>query len=140
MATQNPIEQEGTYPLPEAQLDRFLMHVCIDYPDIDAERDILQLARKEAREDIDASPDQPTEKINQRGVMTVWQRIDYLVDAGTWHPLHSTYNPLENAEGTTNVVDGLAKIEGRWAVVIGFDNKTSAVSHEYGLKANPLRP
>ena len=48
MATQNPIEQEGTYPLPEAQLDRFLMHVCIDYPDAEAERKILQLARNEA--------------------------------------------------------------------------------------------
>ena len=37
MATQNPIEQEGTYPLPEAQLDRFLMHLEIDYPDADSE-------------------------------------------------------------------------------------------------------
>lgn len=48
MATQNPIEQEGTYPLPEAQLDRFLLHVIVDYPSIDAERKILQLARNEA--------------------------------------------------------------------------------------------
>lgn len=47
MATQNPIEQEGTYPLPEAQLDRFLLHVRVDYPDADAERRILQLARAE---------------------------------------------------------------------------------------------
>ena len=52
MATQNPIEQEGTYPLPEAQLDRFLMHVTIGYPDAAAERDILQLARGEARDGI----------------------------------------------------------------------------------------
>jgi len=48
MATQNPIEQEGTYPLPEAQLDRFLMYVKIDYPDSAVEHDILTLARKEA--------------------------------------------------------------------------------------------
>lgn len=48
MATQNPIEQEGTYPLPEAQLDRFLMHVVIDYPDADAEQKILRLVRGEA--------------------------------------------------------------------------------------------
>jgi MoxR-like ATPase len=48
MATQNPIEQEGTYPLPEAQLDRFLMHVTIEYPDANAEAQILQLARNEA--------------------------------------------------------------------------------------------
>lgn len=48
MATQNPIEQEGTYPLPEAQLDRFLMHVVIGYPDAGAEQRILRLARGEA--------------------------------------------------------------------------------------------
>ena len=51
MATQNPIEQEGTYPLPEAQLDRFLLHVRIAYPAVDVERRILQLARDEARSD-----------------------------------------------------------------------------------------
>ncbi len=50
MATQNPIEQEGTYPLPEAQLDRFLLHVRIDYPDADAEKSILRLNRGEALE------------------------------------------------------------------------------------------
>ncbi|WP_207060660.1 MoxR family ATPase [Motiliproteus sp. SC1-56] len=48
MATQNPIEQEGTYPLPEAQLDRFLMQVLVDYPDRDAELAILRLNRREA--------------------------------------------------------------------------------------------
>jgi len=55
MATQNPIEQEGTYPLPEAQLDRFLMHVRIGYPDGDAETQILDLARNEAMEAIQES-------------------------------------------------------------------------------------
>lgn len=49
MATQNPIEQEGTYPLPEAQLDRFLMHIRIDYPNVESEKKILQLVRGEAR-------------------------------------------------------------------------------------------
>jgi len=48
LATQNPIEQEGTYPLPEAQLDRFLMHVNVDYPDASAEMEILRLTRAEA--------------------------------------------------------------------------------------------
>ncbi len=48
MATQNPIEQEGTYPLPEAQLDRFLLHVKIDYPQAEHEKLILHLARREA--------------------------------------------------------------------------------------------
>ena len=49
MATQNPIEQEGTYPLPEAQMDRFLMHVLVDYPAPETEREILRLSRMEAR-------------------------------------------------------------------------------------------
>ncbi|CAN8140267.1 Chaperone MoxR1 [uncultured Thiomicrorhabdus sp.] len=49
MATQNPLEQEGTYPLPEAQLDRFMMHLKVDYPDADAELKILELAENEAR-------------------------------------------------------------------------------------------
>jgi MoxR-like ATPase len=48
MATQNPIEQEGTYPLPEAQLDRFLMKIVIDYPDAEHEAEILRLVRSEA--------------------------------------------------------------------------------------------
>jgi MoxR-like ATPase len=47
MATQNPIEQEGTYPLPEAQMDRFLMHVFITHPDDAAERDVMRLVRGE---------------------------------------------------------------------------------------------
>ena len=48
MATQNPIEQEGTYPLPEAQLDRFLMHLEIDYPGAETELEVLKLTRNEA--------------------------------------------------------------------------------------------
>jgi MoxR-like ATPase len=58
MATQNPIEQEGTYPLPEAQLDRFLLHVNVDYPNREAEAAILKLARNEA---IEAELPQPPE-------------------------------------------------------------------------------
>jgi MoxR-like ATPase len=56
MATQNPIEQEGTYPLPEAQLDRFLMYVKVNYPDTQVEHDILELARREARSAIIGTP------------------------------------------------------------------------------------
>jgi len=54
MATQNPIEQEGTFPLPEAQLDRFLMHVRIGYPEAAAESEILRLARERARQTLQA--------------------------------------------------------------------------------------
>jgi MoxR-like ATPase len=47
MATQNPVEQEGTYPLPEAQMDRFLMHVMITYPPVEDEVKVIQLVRAE---------------------------------------------------------------------------------------------
>jgi MoxR-like ATPase len=56
MATQNPIEQEGTYPLPEAQLDRFLMHVNVGYPNVTEERAILKLNRSEADRSASAAP------------------------------------------------------------------------------------
>ena len=56
MATQNPIEQEGTFPLPEAQLDRFLMYVRIGYPEAGAETEILRLERTRARMSMQANP------------------------------------------------------------------------------------
>ena len=59
MATQNPIEQEGTFPLPEAQLDRFLMYLRIGYPDAAVETDILRLARERARNTSQAAPPPP---------------------------------------------------------------------------------
>lgn len=65
MATQNPIEQEGTYPLPEAQLDRFLLHVKIDYPNAVHEQSILHLARAEARGSLQPSGNE-THKISQQ--------------------------------------------------------------------------
>lgn len=81
----------------------------------------------------------PAEKINQRGQLTVWQRLDYLLDPGTWHPLHSILNPTSNDEGSTGVIDGLAKINGRWAVVVGFDNKVMAGAWVAGQSENILR-
>jgi MoxR-like ATPase len=67
MATQNPIEQEGTYPLPEAQLDRFLLHLLVNYPDAAGERAILELNRAEQRrsatdEQLFTAPEVVTQK------------------------------------------------------------------------------
>ncbi|MFQ3243569.1 MAG: MoxR-like ATPase [Arenicella sp.] len=72
MATQNPIEQEGTYPLPEAQLDRFLMHVRIGYPDIAAEKQILALSRGEALADQAAKPAQ---QISQQTILAARKEV-----------------------------------------------------------------
>jgi len=71
MATQNPLEQEGTYPLPEAQLDRFLLHLKVDYPDSKTELAILRLTRAEARHDASlAAP-----KISQADIFAARQAI-----------------------------------------------------------------
>lgn len=56
LATQNPVEQEGTYPLPEAQMDRFIMKVTVDYPEDDAERDIIRLVRNEELKEGTSEP------------------------------------------------------------------------------------
>ena len=68
MATQNPLEQEGTYPLPEAQLDRFLMHVRVDYPSDADEKSILALTRREARSEFDAAAS-PAATISQQSLL-----------------------------------------------------------------------
>ncbi|ODS23408.1 AAA family ATPase [Candidatus Endobugula sertula] len=94
MATQNPIEQEGTYPLPEAQLDRFLMQVNIEYPDTQAEAAILQLARAESKQSI--AP--PTQQLTIQELLKARQEVmdihsaptldDYIVQLtmATRHP------------------------------------------------------
>lgn len=71
MATQNPLEQEGTYPLPEAQLDRFLMHVNIDYPDSDAEKAILRLVRQENQGKVA----KPAQQITQPQLFAIRQEV-----------------------------------------------------------------
>jgi len=72
MATQNPIEQEGTYPLPEAQMDRFLMHVLVDYPAPEAERAILALSRQEALNE----PTTKVEPLTQKSLFDARKRVN----------------------------------------------------------------
>ena len=74
MATQNPIEQEGTYPLPEAQLDRFLMHVEVDYPTKEDEQQILTLNRNEAKE-LERDSFQPSELLSLNSIMKARREI-----------------------------------------------------------------
>ena len=71
MATQNPIEQEGTYPLPEAQMDRFLMHIMVDYPAPDSERAILALSRQEAQQQSEDA----IEQLSQKTLFTARQEV-----------------------------------------------------------------
>jgi len=106
MATQNPIEQEGTYPLPEAQLDRFLMHVSIGYPDAVAEKQILQLVRQEAKAEIETVTDS-VEKISQQSIFDARSEVinvhmadsleDYLLQL-----VLATRNPAAYGEDLAN--------------------------------------
>lgn len=77
MATQNPIEQEGTYPLPEAQMDRFLMHILVDYPAPETERAILALSRQEALNDAGSG----IEPLSQKTLFAARQAV---------HQIHMT--------------------------------------------------
>jgi len=81
----------------------------------------------------------PAEKIRERGEMTVWDRIAYVVDPGTFCPLHTIFDPESEESGSTGVVDGLARIAGRWCVLIGFNNKWIAGAWIAGQAENNLR-
>ena len=75
MATQNPIEQEGTYPLPESQLDRFLLKVIIDYPEVDSEIRIMQQVRHEAQQGEQKNALPQGLPITQQTIFDARQRI-----------------------------------------------------------------
>lgn len=79
------------------------------------------------------------ETLNKRGEWTVHQRLEYIVDPGTWAPLHMLFDPMDEESGTTGVVDGLGRINGKWCVIIGFDNKVMAGAWIAGQPHNILR-
>lgn len=106
MATQNPIEQEGTYPLPEAQMDRFLMHVNVGYPAAEAERDILKLARNEAM----AIPSEPVAEVSEATLLEMRKEVlsvhmaepveEYIIQL-----ILTTRDPSEYSDQLTNWID-----------------------------------
>ena len=106
----------------------------------DNKKSILEVEAKIAEEILRVkNAGLPAEKVHSRGQLTVWDRIEHLVDPGTFRPLHILYNPKNNVEGTTGVVDGLAKIGGKWCVLAGFDNKVMAGAWIAGQAENQLR-
>ncbi|MBL7102534.1 MAG: glutaconyl-CoA decarboxylase subunit alpha [Desulfobacteraceae bacterium] len=81
----------------------------------------------------------PAEKIHKRGEKTAWERIDILVDKGTFMPLNSLYDPEFNQEGSTGVVTGLGQISGRYASIIASDNKVLAGAWIPGQREHVFR-
>ena len=92
--------------------------------------ELIEKAQSEGRSD---------ESLNEAGQMTAIQRLAELIDEGTWFPLNSLFNPEGNDKGTTGVIKGLAKISGKWAVVVASDNKKLAGAWVPGQAENLLR-
>lgn len=110
MATQNPIEQEGTYPLPEAQLDRFLMHVTIDYPDIVSEKQILQLVREESKSALRHIPQALPVKLSQESLFAARRAIldihmEPVVEEYIVQLTMATRNPAKYGDDMSNWLD-----------------------------------
>ncbi len=106
MATQNPVEQEGTYPLPEAQMDRFLMHVLIDYPDDASELDIMRLNRNEqtkpaTKDDNPLSQDLIFKAREEIATVVISEPMErYIVDI-----ISATRHPKKYSEKLDNWID-----------------------------------
>ena len=79
------------------------------------------------------------EKLNARGQLSATQRINALIDPGTWCPLNSLYNPEDNRFQTTNVLNGLGRVNGKWVYIIASDNKKMAGTWEPGQAENLIR-
>lgn len=79
------------------------------------------------------------EDMNAKGQMTAMQRVSMLVDPGTWCPLNSLYNPEDNKNGSTSIIKGLGRVNGKWCVVIASDNKKHAGTWVPGQADNLLR-
>ncbi len=77
--------------------------------------------------------------MNAKGQMTASQRVQQLVDPGTWCPLNTIYNPQDNKNGSTSILKGLGRINGKWAVIIASDNKKHAGTWVPGQADNLLR-
>lgn len=79
------------------------------------------------------------EKLNERGQLSAMQRINALIDTGTWCPLNSLFNPEDNRFGTTNIVNGLGRVDGKWVYIVASDNKKMAGAWVPGQAENLLR-
>jgi MoxR-like ATPase len=135
MATSNPVEYEGTYPLPEAQLDRFMVRLAVGYPDRDAETDVLtrRLARRKEEANVSAVVDPDTLLAMQAGVEAVRVDLDvtrYCVDLAASTRRHPAVEVGASPRGSQSLVlvaRALAVLSGRHYVT-PEDVKEIAVS------------
>lgn len=79
------------------------------------------------------------ESLNKAGQLTAMQRINALIDPGTWCPLNSLLNPEKNKDGSTGIVKGLGRVDGKWAMIVASDNKKLAGAWVPGQAENLIR-
>lgn len=108
-----------------------------DQENINAVKKVEDEIRKHAEEVLAAG--KADEDLNARGEMTALQRIAELIDEGTWCPLNTIYNPGENKHGSTGIVKGLGRVNGKWAMIIASDNKKLAGAWIAGQADDLLR-
>ena len=107
MATQNPLEQTGTYPLPEAQLDRFMMHVLIDYPSKEEE---LEIMRRDRRQNFSAAPEASNTRLHPDTVIAARKEVAAIhvepaVDEFVVSITDSTRRPGDYVQGWADMID-----------------------------------
>jgi MoxR-like ATPase len=125
MATQNPIEQEGTFPLPEAQIDRFMLHVAVDYPDRATTLAIMKLARDEAISERELAP--PTQRLSQEAIFAARREVLALTLA---EPVAEYIAALVDATRRPEPYSAELKQWLRWGV-----SPRAAISMERGARA-----
>ena len=103
-------------------------------------------ALKEIEKDIHAKIEEilakgitTEEKLNEKGQLSAMQRINALIDAGTWCPLNSLFNPEDNKMGSANIINGLGRVNGKWVYIVASDNKKMAGTWEPGQAENLIR-
>ena len=128
------------YSMPGYFCNMPMVGAPVDMPNIDNE-DELKRIENELREEISGvlAAGRSDKSLNESGQMTAQQRLDLLVDAGSWCPLNSLLNPGENEDGSTGVITGLGKIHDKWVMIIASDNKKLAGAWVAGQAAKIVR-
>ena len=105
LATQNPLEQEGTYPLPEAQVDRFMFKLIVNYPDIDSEKKLMRLNTQSSKNEEENSIVKPEKIIEAQNIITDIY-VDEKVEDYILNLIFATRNPLKyNLKDLDGIID-----------------------------------
>lgn len=130
----------GQYSMPKYFQNMPIVGKSLNQNNSENEEDIKKI-EKELKKRIQEiqSEGRSDESLNESGQMTALQRINALVDQGTWCSLNSLFNPEENENGSTGIIKGIGRINGKWAVIVASDNKKLAGAWVAGQAENLLR-